>query len=104
MGAQYEFNLGNGSSLSPRVDPTHQASFYTNGANQPSNHVRSYSLLNARLTWRSADGSYDVALEGTNLTDKYYFTSRADQLQAAGHTDGAPGRPREWAVAIKKRF
>jgi iron complex outermembrane recepter protein len=104
LGATYEFALANGSTIAPRVDYSHQASFYTNAANQPSNYIESYGLLNARLTWRSADQMLDVSLEGTNLSDKYYFTSRADQLQAAGHTDGAPGRPREWALTLKKRF
>jgi hypothetical protein len=51
---------------------SHQASFYTNAANRPSNYVDAYSLVNARVTWRN--------------------------------TDGAPGRPREWAVMIRKRF
>ncbi|MEO6078208.1 MAG: TonB-dependent receptor [Steroidobacteraceae bacterium] len=104
LGATYEIGLANGSTISPRVDWSHQASFYTNAANQPSNFIGAYSLLNARLTWRSSDQMLDVSLEGTNLTDKYYFMSRADQLQSAGHTDGAPGRPREWALTIKKRF
>jgi iron complex outermembrane receptor protein len=104
VGAQYDWILPNGSRIVPRADLSYQSSLYTNAANQRSNFIDSYSLLNARLTWRSTDGMLDVSLEGTNLTDKYYFTSRADQLQAAGHTDGAPGRPREWAVTIKKRF
>jgi iron complex outermembrane receptor protein len=104
LGGQYEFPLSAGGTLAARVDYAYQGGFYTNGANQASNRIQSYDLVNARLTWRSSDGLLDVALEGTNLTDKYYFLSRADQLQAAGHTDGAPGRPREWAVTIKKRF
>jgi iron complex outermembrane recepter protein len=104
LGAQYDIPLANGSSIAPRVDMNHQASFHTNPANQPANFVGAYSLLNARLTWRNSDQTLDVALEGTNLTDKYYFTSRNDQLQAAGSTDGVPGRPREWALTFKKRF
>jgi iron complex outermembrane receptor protein len=104
IGAQYEFALGNGSTLTPRVDWSFQSYIYTNGNNQPTNRIGGHGLVNARMVWRNADGDLDVALEGTNLGDKYYFMSRADQYSGAGHTDGAPGRPREFAVTLKKRF
>jgi iron complex outermembrane receptor protein len=104
IGIQHEWSLGNGSSLAPRVDWSFQSHIFTNGNNQITNRIGSYGLVNARVTWRNADGDLDVAVEGTNLTDKYYFLSRADQYVGAGHTDGAPGRPREFAVTIKKRF
>ncbi len=104
IGVQHEWALGNGSTLSPRVDWSFQSNIFTNGNNQPTNRIGSYGLVNARVTWRNAGGDLDVALEGTNLGDKYYFMSRADQFTGAGHTDGAPGRPREFAVTIKKRF
>lgn len=104
LGVQHEWALPNGSTLAPRVDWSYQSHIFTNGNNQLTNRIGSYGLLNARLTWRNADGDLDVALEGTNLGDKYYFYSRADQFTGAGHTDGAPGRPQEFAVTIKKRF
>ncbi|MBK7115398.1 MAG: TonB-dependent receptor [Proteobacteria bacterium] len=104
IGAQYEFALANGSSVIPRVDGSFQSELYTNGNNQVTNRIGGYTLFNARVTWRNADGDLEAALEGTNLGDKYYFMSRADQYTGAGHTDGAPGRPREFALTIKKRF
>jgi iron complex outermembrane receptor protein len=104
IGTQYQMNLGNGSTLSPRVDWSFQSNLHTNGNNLPSNRIGSHGVVNARLVWRAADGNLDVSVEGTNLTDKYYFLSRADQFTGAGHTDGQPGRPREFALTIKKRF
>jgi iron complex outermembrane receptor protein len=104
IGAQYEWALGNGSTLSTRADWSFQSEIFTNGNNQLTNRIGGYGIYNARLVWRSADGDLDIGLEGTNLGDKYYFTSRADSYTGAGHTDGAPGRPREWAVTLKKRF
>jgi iron complex outermembrane recepter protein len=104
IGAQYELSMANGSTLTPRVDGSFQSELYTNGNNQLTNRIGGYTLFNARLTWRNADGDLEAALEGTNLGDKYYFVSRADQFTGAGHTDGAPGRPREWALTIKKKF
>jgi len=41
----------------------------------------------------------------TNLFDKYYFLSKFDLTGAgAGSISGMPGRPREWAVTVKKKF
>src|SRR6185312_7977354 len=46
-----------------------------------------------------------VALEVTNLFDKYYYYAKFDLTGAgAGAINGDPGRPREWAVTVKKTF
>jgi iron complex outermembrane receptor protein len=104
LGAQYEFTLANGSTLAPRVDASFQSELWTNGNNSVNNRIGGYTLFNARMVWRNAAADLEVALEGTNLGDKYYYLSRADQYTGAGHTDAQPGRPREWAVTLKKRF
>ena len=36
-------------------------------------HVPGHDLVNARLTWRQADGTWQSSLEVTNLTDKLYY-------------------------------
>lgn len=104
LGAQYEVLLGGGASLTPRVDVSYQGDMYSNGNNRPTNLIEDYTLVNARLTWRNAEDTWETALEVTNLTDEYYFISRTDQFAAAGHTDGQPGRPREWAITLKRKF
>jgi iron complex outermembrane receptor protein len=104
LGAQYEINLGNAGTLTPRVDVSYQGDLYTNGNNLPTNLIESYTLGNARLTWRDTEEKWEAALELTNVTDEYYFLSRTDQFTAAGHTDGQPGRPREYAFTVKRRF
>jgi iron complex outermembrane recepter protein len=64
-----------------------------------------YTLANARLAWRNEARDLTIALEVTNLFDKYYFTSKFDLTGAgAGAIAGSPGRPREWAVTVKKSF
>lgn len=104
LGAQYAISLGERGTLTPRVDVSYQGDLYTNGNNLPTNRIDSYTLANARLTWRNPDESWEAALEVTNLTDEYYFLSRTDQFSAAGQTDGQPGRPREWGITIKRNF
>jgi iron complex outermembrane receptor protein len=111
-GIQYEFHLADGSSLTPRVDVLYQGSLggsvVAAEAGSPSalyGQVDAYTIANARLTWLNAKQDLNVALEVTNLTDKYYYLTKFDLTGAgSGTITGSPGRPREWAVTIKKKF
>jgi len=103
-GIQYEISLGDHGTLVPRLDLSHQGELFTNGFNAATNLIDAYNLSNARVTWRSAKGDWESAVEVTNLGDKYYFLTRFDQFTTTGVTDGQPGRPREWALTIKRKF
>jgi len=104
VGMQYEASLGDMGTLTPRVDVSHQGELFTNGFNAATNRIDAYSTANARLTWKDGKNAWEAALEVTNLTDKYYFLTRFDQLSSNGFADGQPGRPREYAVTVKKKF
>ena len=111
-GAQYEIDLGDAGSLTPRFDIAYEGSL--SGADlrpapgSPSEifgSVPSYTLASAHLTWRNADKDLDISLEVSNLFDKYYYTSTFDLTGAgAGAITASPARPREWALSIKKKF
>lgn len=111
-GIQYEADLGNAGSLTPRFDVSHQGSIAGTAtipaAGTPSalySKTAAYTLANGRLTWRNADKDLEVSLEVTNMFDKYYFLSKFDLVETgAGVITGLPGRPREWAVSVKKTF
>jgi iron complex outermembrane receptor protein len=104
VGVQYEIPLGTLGSLTPRIDASYQGDLYTNTANAVTNRIDSYTLANARLTWRNSEGSWESSFEVTNLTDQYYYLTRFDQFTLTGLTDGQPGRPREWALTVKRKF
>jgi iron complex outermembrane recepter protein len=105
IGAQYGFPMANGGSITPRIDYSYQGEVYANAVNAPTNFIDDYTLLNARLTWRSADDLWQVALEGTNLTDEYFYVTLFDLTGgAAGYIHGQPSRPREWAMNFKRSF
>ncbi|MCW2391657.1 TonB-dependent receptor [Sphingobium sp. B11D3A] len=105
IGAQYRIDLGNSGSLTPRIDASYQSKVYTVSANRSSNRIDAYGVANARLTWRNADEDLDVSLEVTNLLDEYYLLTIYDQtVGGQGYSNGQPGRPREWAVSVKKKF
>lgn len=105
IGVQYEIDLGSAGSLTPRVDGSYQSKIYTVSANRSSNRIDAYGVANARLTWRNADEDLDISLEVTNLFDEYYLLTLLDQtVGGQGYSNGQPGRPREWAVTVKKKF
>ena len=67
--------------------------------------IDAYTLVNARVTWQNPDKDLSVALEVTNLTDKYYYLTDFDLRAAGAGLDKAqPGRPREWALTVRKSF
>jgi iron complex outermembrane receptor protein len=105
FGAQYEVDLGNSGSITPRFDAAYQSDIYSSATNRSSNLIESYTVANARLTWRNADEDLEVSLEVTNLFDKYYLQTVNDQSPGSqGYVIAQPGRPREWAVGMKKKF
>ncbi|QIB66068.1 TonB-dependent receptor [Kineobactrum salinum] len=102
-GAQYRLGLGQYGSLTLRGDVTFRSRVYNDSFNTPEIVQSSYTLLNARLTWQSAAGSWRVALFGTNLTDEEYFTS-AESVPSFGFRNAVYGRPSEWGVSITREF
>ena len=106
-GAQYEVDLAAGGSLTPRFDMVHQLELP--GGTLPGIDEFSvnpaYTLSNARLTWRNEPRDLSVSFEVTNVFDKYYTVNRFD-IRSAGvpAVPGQVGRPREWAVTVKKDF
>jgi len=105
IGLQYAFPVGHGGSVTPRIDASYTDQVYADAVNAPTNLIGAYTLVNGRVSWRSPDHGWEVALEGTNLTDKYYYVTLFDlSRNAAGYIDGQPSRPREWAMTVKRNF
>ena len=105
IGAQYEVDLGQSGSLTPRLDAAYQDKMWTNAANRDTNKIDSYVVANARLTWANAGKDLEVSAEVTNLFNKYYYLTLFDLTVANGGVASAqPGQPREWALTVKKRF
>ncbi len=104
LGAQYTFSMASGATLTPRADVSFQGELFTNAFNATTNRINPYGVGNARLIWRSANEGWEASAEVTNITDKYYFLTRFDQFTLTGLADGQPGRPREYALTIKRKF
>ncbi|QGP80980.1 TonB-dependent receptor [Sphingobium sp. CAP-1] len=108
MGIQYKAELGASGSITPRFDMNYigKQSIGRLNATVPLDYNPDYVLANARLTWRNADNDLSISFEVQNLFDKYYLLPlRFTALYAtAGTGYSTVGRPREWAVSVRKSF
>ena len=103
FGVQYDAMLQKGM-VSFRFDGSYQGSFFTEAFNTPLSKVDSHFLGNARITYRSEDDKWQIALEVQNIFDKYYMLTKSDISTSLGQVTGQPGMPRTWAVTVKRNF
>ncbi|HWW66206.1 MAG TPA: TonB-dependent receptor [Sphingomonadaceae bacterium] len=101
IGGQYKFDVGNLGTLTPRVDVNYTPGYCGNFACDPIATVQSHTLVNARLTFRTLDEDWSVALEATNLFDKFYYMNK---FTNTFYATGQPGRPREVALTVRRNF
>ncbi len=107
LGMQYKADMGSNGSITPRFDMsnTGKTSAGRIAAGGPIEYFPSYTLANARLTWRNEDEDLSVSFEVQNLFDKYYTPFRFAAVYAfSGTIYSQVGRPREWAITVKKDF
>ena len=108
FGIQYKADLGEAGSVSPRFDLVYTGK-QTIGRlliTRPLDYNPAFFVGNARVTWKNTDEDIAVSLEVQNLFDKYYYLpQRFLSLYAnAGTAYSTVGRPREWAVTVRKTF
>jgi iron complex outermembrane recepter protein len=105
FGVQYEIDLGqNAGSLVPRMDFDYEGSVYGNPTNAPTNRISPYLTANGRITYRTSDDDWELALEVTNLTDKYYALTIDDSHASTAYVSIQPARPREWVLSLRRSF
>ena len=105
-GIQYDLHLANMGTLTPRLDwfyTSHNTNSAPAAEPDPAiNVIPAYNLFNARLTYNSKDRDWSVSVAVTNLFDKFYWYSFA--APGGQNTLGNPGRPREWAITLRRNF
>ncbi len=101
FGIQYEASLGDSiGTLTPRIDVSYTPGYCGNFNCDPNVTVDSYTLANARLTYRPPQEDWSVSLEATNVFDEFYYLNKFTSF----YVNGQPGRPREVAVTVRKSF
>lgn len=85
VGAGYESDVGSGLRFGLNADMTFSSSFDTLSTAAPHARQNAYQLIDAGMRIGAQDESWEVALIGKNLTNKYYF------LRANEGTGGTTG-------------
>ncbi|MCW2335901.1 iron complex outermembrane receptor protein [Sphingobium sp. B2D3A] len=101
LGAQYQADLGDVGTLTPRIDVSYTDGYCGDFLCTPIAIVDSYTLANARLTYETVDKDWSVALEVTNLFDKLVYLNK---FTNAWYATAQPGLPRQWAVTVRRKF
>jgi iron complex outermembrane receptor protein len=96
LGGQYAFDIGDGSTLTPRVDYALVGPQWTSVFHSPGVHLQARNILNAQLSYDWAN-SWDVTAYATNLTDLHYVAAANVSLRYAGP-------PLQFGVRLTKGF
>ncbi len=109
VGARYTFALGGAGYLDLAGNFQFVGDQFFTQFNRDDVGQDSYSLYNARLTWRSNDDVWQVALYGENLGDEEYYTNSLESgVPTAGVDPYVPqyfvGAPRTWGVRALYSF
>ncbi len=99
----HSFALASRGYLTPRVDWSWRSEYFVDSANTPLLGQGNLHLLNANITWTSADQHWDVVLAGRNLTNEAYLVAGLAQY-SIGQIEGQFARPRTWSLSLRYRF
>jgi iron complex outermembrane recepter protein len=94
-GAQYDFVIGNGGTLTPRVNYSYIGAQWGSFQSLPEDLIRSRSVLSASLTYEVA--SWRARAFVNNLTDALFVTGFSGQSQFFG-------APRTYGLEVTKNF
>ncbi|MCH8073579.1 MAG: TonB-dependent receptor, partial [Proteobacteria bacterium] len=103
LGTSYLLELGNGGSLTPRLDWVYKAETHFEPANNVLVAQDAYHVLNVSATYRDSTEKWRVALGVNNLTDEDYLIA-ADSNGAIGYALGVFSRPRNWYLSVERAF
>jgi iron complex outermembrane recepter protein len=103
-GAQYDFEMPGGATVTPRFDFSFTGGFNTNSLTAPTNRVAGYHIGNARVTWRSPQDTWEAALVGSNVFNETYYISNFDLTASSGAEYGLLAAPRELSIQVKRKL
>lgn len=104
-GIQYDIGLGAVGILRPRLDYSYRSSIQTEAVNAAVSSIAGRGLFNAKLTWLSADGDWQVNFSVLNLTDKFYYNAKFLRTVAPYFAGvGVVAPPRTFMFSIKRNF
>jgi len=102
FGPSYQMQLDSGATLTFNVDYMYQDEMYTDTENSEGLLRDSINVMNASVTFTSADDKYDIVVGGTNITDERYIVTGQFQ-PGGGQLYGSYNRPEEYYVTLRVR-
>jgi iron complex outermembrane receptor protein len=100
---RYDTTFANGIEVGLRLDGSYKSKTYKDPANSPQLTQDSFTLFNARATFRRSGSPWEVAIFGTNLTDESYLTNGVI-VELFGMVEAYFGRPREIGASVTYSF
>jgi len=109
LAVEHQFNFGGGGSLTPRLNWNYQDEYewaaetgnWVKGTPDSGCHQDAYSTVDARVTYRPANGDWNVAAIGGNITDERYIEfCEADRNVWLWRF----GRPAWWGIEFTAHF
>ena len=107
VGMQYAAHLGSAGTLTPRIDWLYVSEQYSEAQNAPFNRLPPYAVTNMRLTYRDAADKWELALQASNVFNKYYFVNMAGGNLASDPAQTQTGflaPPREYAIILRRNL
>lgn len=104
VGIQYTQPLPVIGSLVYKIDYRHQDKSYFSPFNRDRSRQESLDLVDARISLISADGSWEVAAYGKNLSNKLYYTTILESAVEIGRPFGILASPRTYGIQAAYHF
>ena len=99
---RYEVPLASGA-LAMQADVSYASESFISLTNFDATKRDPYTLIGARVAWTSADGTWELAAFGRNLTDERYKTVGFEASDFGGWTQIAWGEPRWFGASVSYR-
>jgi iron complex outermembrane receptor protein len=103
LGPQYVLDLPNAAAVQFNVDYTYVTHEFNDIGNTWQLERPDLSLVNAVATYRAPSKLWELALGGTNITDKRYVVSGQNQGGLAV-VDASYNAPRQWYATVRFNF
>ena len=105
LGVQYEYNVGDAWTVTPRADFYYQGKSFSRIFNSEHDRLKAYSLVNLSLVVERPDSNLTVQAYVKNVFDKDYIQDQYLTDASSGlFTNILIGDPRTSGLAVTKRF
>jgi iron complex outermembrane receptor protein len=103
-GASYSLPLGTLGELRARLNWRHEGTRSSDTANTEFLRVGKHGTLSGRLSFELAGGTSSIALFGSNLLDREYFSNAIDLSALNGTAQRFYAPPRTFGLELRRRF